>query len=170
MGFGARVEPFEGPLARVPFQWDPQTEILTGALPGDDGARGFTGSVELEDPNGAVITLDVLNGALRAIEVVVWPRVKQVETLVPPRAKRTAKVRFSSRPSQPGIGVVEVDTSLSARRSSDESVIHLRVAPGRRSEAVAIAENVLLDLDARGEVIGFWLCDVPPFPVGESLL
>ena len=73
-----------------------------------------------------------------------------------------------SRPSQPGIAVVEVDLPLGVQRSPDESVLHLRVGSGRGREWVALADNLLVEFDPNGELAGFWLLDVPPFPETEG--
>ena len=167
-GYGAKIEPIQGDLPRVEFQWDAETEILSGALVGVETGRGLTGSIELEDAKGAVITLDFEGGVLRAVEIVVWPTSETVQGLTAPEPGERGRLLVPSRPSQPGIAVVEVDLPLSVQRSPDESVLHLRVGSGRAQDWVALADNMLVEFDQNGELAGFWLLDVPPFPESEG--
>lgn len=167
-GYGAKIEPIDGELPHVGFQWDAETEILSGALEGVEPGRGLTGSIELEDAKGAVITLDFEGGVLRAVEIVVWPATETVQGLTPPEPGEQGRLIVPSRPSQPGIAVVEVDLPLGVQRSPDESVLHLRVGSGRGQEWVALADNLLVEFDQNGELAGFWFLDVPPFPETEG--
>jgi len=167
-GYGAQIEPIVGELPRVEFQWDAETEILSGVLQGAKPARGLTGSIELEDAKGAVITLDFQGGVLRALEIVVWPPANTVEGLTPPQPGEQGRLVVPSRPSQPGIAVVEVDLPLGVERSPDESVVHLRVGTGRGRECVALADHLMVEFDQNGDLAGFWLLDVPPFPESEG--
>jgi hypothetical protein len=162
--FGARTESLEGPLPHLEYRWDAETEILSGMANAVVGPRGLTGSVELEDAKGAVVTLDFAGGVLRGLEVVVWPTVESVVGLAPPAADEQCRFVVPARPSQPGIAVLEVDVLLSVAASEDESVIHLKVGPRRGRRAVAVADNLLIELDAESEIAGFWLLNVPPFP------
>ncbi|NIM52387.1 MAG: hypothetical protein GTN62_13850 [Gemmatimonadales bacterium] len=166
--FSGAVEPLSGELPRVQFRWDAETEILSGALEHVEGARGLTGSIELEDAKGSIITLDLTGGVMRALEVVVWPSTKIVPGLTPPAAEREGRLIVPSRVSQPGIALLEVDVTLFAEWTPDQSVIHLQVGTRRRSEAVALADNLVLELDGSGELAGFWLLNVPPFPDTEG--
>lgn len=167
-GFGATIEPLTGPLPTIGFRWDAETEILSGSTTQVEGGRGLTGSIELEGREGAVITLDFERGILRGLEVVVWPPVDTVEGLTAPRPSRQGRLTAPARLSQPGIGVVEVDVSLRGERAPDESVIHLRILSKKCSEVVQVADCLLLELDNHGELAGFWLLDLPPFPAVES--
>jgi hypothetical protein len=167
-GYGAKIDPIVGELPRVDFQWDAETEILSGVIQGVEPGRGLTGSIELEDAKGAVITLDFEGGVLRAVEVVVWPPSSTVEGLTPPKAGEQGRLVVPSRPSQPGIAVVEVDLPLGVERSPDESVVHLRVGSGSGHESVALADHLLVEFDQGGDLAGFWLLAVPPFPESEG--
>lgn len=169
MSFPGRVEPLTGALPRVSFQWDAETEILAARLCEVSGERGFTGSIELEDRQGAVLTLDVVQGVTSGVEIVVWPQVATEADLRPPPVKRQGRLVVPARPSQPGVGVVEIEVPLSAVRSADESVIHVRVGPGRSAEPVRLGDNVIAEIDAAGDLAGFWLLDVPPFPGAERV-
>ena len=165
---GGRMEPLEGPLPRLTYQWDPETEILSGVAADVTGERGLTGSIELEDAKGAVVTLDFAGGLMRGIEVVVWPATQTSPTLGPPTADERGRFVVPARPSQPGVAVVEVDISLSVEHTPDESVIHLRVGPQREAKTFQLAENLLMEVGDEGEIAGFWLLAVPPFPRGRG--
>ncbi len=169
MSFPGRIESLAGPLPPVAFRWDAETEILAARLTGVRGQRGFSGSVEFEDGRGAVLTLDVELGVACGLEVVVWPEADVVDTLAPPTPKRQGRLVVPARPSQPEIGVVELEVSLSAERSADESVIHVRVGPARKSEPVSLGTGLIADVDGDGDVAGFWLVGVPPFPTAKGV-
>jgi hypothetical protein len=168
MGFVARVEPLSGKLPSVTFKWDPETEILAGHFKGTGKAEGLTGSVELEGSDGSFALLDVAGGRLRGLEVVVWPETQTVVGLTPPAADRRGRLVLPAHESQPGLASVEVDTLMVAEKAPDDSVIHLRVGPPRQVQTVQVADNLLLELDEAGEIAGFWLSKVPPFPQVEE--
>ena len=165
---GARVEPFDGELVRLDYHWDSETEILSGSadIMGD---RGLTGSIELEDERGAVVTLDFAEGVLRGIEVVVWPSVRSRDGLRVPAPECGARLVVPQRMSQPGVAVVEIDVHLEAETCADESIVHLRVGRGRPKRTVALGENLLMDLDHANELAGFWLLVVPAFPSAREV-
>lgn len=154
----------KGELPRVTFHWDAETEILSARLAGAPRDRGFTGSIELEDLRGAVLTLDVERGITTGLEVVVWPETDTVEGLAPPAVEAQGRLVVPARPSQPGVGVVEIEVPLAGRRSPDESVIHLRVGAPRPARPVRLADGLIVETDDEGVPAGFWLVGVPPFP------
>lgn len=168
MGFAAGVVPLKGKLPSVTFKWDPETEILSGQFKGGGEADGLTGTVELEGVDGSFAVLDVVGGRLRGLEVVVWPETQSVPGLTAPSATERGHLVLPSRASQPGIAAVEVDTYMMADKSPDDSVIHLRVGPQRRVKLVQVADHLMLELDDKGEIAGFWLLAVPPFPHVEE--
>lgn len=168
MGFAARVEALTGKLPSVTFKWDPETEILAGHFKGASKAEGLTGSVELEGSDGSFALLDVAGGRLRGLEVVVWPETQTVAGLTPPPAGQRGQLVLPARKSQPGVASVEVDTLMLAEKAPDDSVIHLRVGPARKVRTVQVADNLMLELDDGGEIAGFWLSKVPPFPQVEE--
>jgi len=149
------------------YRWDAETEILSGSAD-VEGRDGLTGSIELEDSHGAVVTLDFEGGLMRGVEIVVWPPVKTRDGLAAPHPEAAAEFVVPALPDQ-GVAVVEIDVRLSAETNDDEGVIHLRVGGGRPQKAMALAENLLVDLDADGEVAGLWLLGVPPFPAEREL-
>jgi hypothetical protein len=165
---GGRLEPCDGTLPDLTYHWDPETEILSGSA---DlvGQHGLTGSIELEDDRGAVVTLDFAEGVLRGIEVVVWPSVQSRDGLTVPEADAVAQLVVPQRLSQPGVAVVEIEVRVEAETCSDESIVHLRVGGGRPARTVRLAGNLLADLDRSGELAGFWLLDVPAFPTAREV-
>lgn len=164
MGITANVEPLAGKLPQIAFRWDPETEILSGQFKATRQESGLTGSLELAGADGSFVLLDVASGMVRGLEVVVWPETDVVEGLTSPPPARQGRLVVPSRPSQPGIAAVEVETNLSAEKSPDETVIHLRTGVRRKVEVVQLADNLMLDVDATGQIAGFWLLRVPPFP------
>lgn len=168
MGPVGKVEPLAGPVPRVSFNWDAQTEILSGSLSGVGTARGFTGTIELAGASGAVVTLEVASGVVQGLAVVVWPTIEQISDLVPPASDWKGRLMVPARPSQPGIAAHAIDVPLSAKQSAGGAVICLGVGEGSASEVVALADKLLVELDGDGELVGFWLLDVPPFPATEN--
>jgi hypothetical protein len=161
------VEPADGPPPPSRLAWDTETEILTCHVPDLRGTRGLTGSIELGDERGSVVTLDFAGGLLRGVEIVVWPPSEVRAGLAAPRPSGHARLFVPARPSQPGMAVVEFDTRLAVERSGDDRLIHLSVGGRRGSAAVALADRLLLELDQHDAPCGFWFLDVPPFPVGD---
>lgn len=165
---GGKVAPLDGPLPRFTYHWDTETEILSGVDASLQGERGLTGSIELEDSKGAVVTLDFAGGVMRGLEVVVWPTTRTTPMLGPPAPDDQGRFVIPARPSQPGVAVVEVDIALSVEHTPDESVIHLRVGPRRKAKVYQLGENLLMEVGHDGELAGFWLLAVPPFPKGRG--
>jgi hypothetical protein len=161
MSIEARIEPLSGALPSISWRWDSETDILSGAFKGNRKSGGLTGTVELTDAEGSVAVLDVNNGVICGLDVVVWPEVTT--------AKLTdGRVVLPSRPSRPGVASLEVDTTLSVQTNSAESVFHLRIGARRPVECVRAADNFYVEVDQQGGLAGFWLTNVPPFTVEEE--
>lgn len=163
MSMDARIEPLSGPLPSVNWRWDPETDILSGGFKGNRKSGGLTGSVELTDAEGSVAMLDVNNGVVCGLDVVVWPEVVQVAELLVPAKLTDGRVVLPSRPSRPGVASLEVDTTLSVQTNSTESVFHVQIGPRRPVERVRAADNFYIEVDQQGGLAGFWLTNVPPF-------
>lgn len=171
MPLGARVVERKGRVPRISYRWDPETDILTGAVKdAEKGGAGLTGSVELEGSDGSFILLDVAGGAICGVEVVVWPDVRTIQSLQPPPNVKDGEVVLPTRRSQPSVAAVEVDTALTIETNSAESVFHVRVGPARRIDVVRVADGLLVEVDDQNELAGLWLTDVPPFPADEPPL
>ena len=168
MNVEARVEPLTGSLPSIGWRWDPETDILSGAFKGNRKSGGLTGTVELTDAEGSVAVLDVNNGVICGLDVVVWPEVSTSASLLIPARLTAGRVVLPARPSRPGVASVEVDTTLSVETNSAESVFHLRIGPRRSIEVVRVADNFYIEVDQRGGLAGFWLTNVPPFTAFED--
>jgi hypothetical protein len=163
MSMDARIEPLSGVLPSVSWRWDPETDILSGAFKGNRKSGGMTGTVELTDAEGSVAVLDVNNGVICGLDVVVWPEVITVSDLQVPAKLTDGRVVLPSRPSRPGVASVEVDTTLSVQTNGTESVFHLQIGPRRPVEGVRTADNFYIEVDHQGGLAGFWLTNVPAF-------
>jgi hypothetical protein len=166
MGLGARIVEKKGRVPHIAWRWDPETDILTGAVKRSaaKGAPGLNGSVELEGSDGSFVLLDVAGGAIRGVEVVVWPDVRTVPSLAAPGEAKHGDVELPGRRSQPAVAAVEVDASLAIDTNANESVFHVRVGPMRPVTPVRVADGLVVEVDEREELAGLWLTEVPAFP------
>lgn len=165
MSLTASVEPLTGALPAIRFRWDEETEILAGHFSGSAKATGLTGSVELEGSDGSFVVLDVAQGVVQGLEVVVWPPLEANASLKAPAAKDKGRLTMPTRRSQPDIAAVEVETALVAEKSADQATIHIRAGAKRQVTVTQLADNLLVEVDSKGSIAGFWLLHVPPFPV-----
>jgi len=163
MNVETRVEPLEGALPTVEWRWDVETDILSGSFRRVVGGSGLEGSVELSDEEGSVVVLDVAGGVLCGLDVVVWPEVDTVPGLTFPAGARTGRVVVPGRPALQGVSAVEVDTVLTVSATPDERTVHLRIGSRREVEVVRVADHLLVELDHKRRLAGFWLTEVPPF-------
>ena len=171
MGLGGRVVERSGRVPHISYRWDPETDILTGAIKsGTKQAGGLTGSVELEGSDGSFILLDVAGGAIHGVEVVVWPDVRTAAGLTPPQGVTAGDVMLPTRRSQQAVAAVEVDTALAIETNPAESTFHVRLGPSRPATVVRVADSLLVEVDDQEELAGLWLLDVPPFPADEPAL
>jgi hypothetical protein len=168
MSIDARIEPLNGTLPSINWRWDPETDILSGAFKGNRKSGGLTGSVELTDAEGSVAVLDVNNGVICGVDVVVWPEVISVADLKVPAKLTDGRVVLPARPSRPGVASVEVDTTLSVQTNAMESVFHLQIGTKRPVEGVRAADNFYVEVDQHGGLAGFWLTNVPAFTPMED--
>jgi hypothetical protein len=164
----ARVEPLTGSLPTISWRWDPETDILSGAFKGNRKSGGLTGTVELTDAEGSVAVLDVNNGVICGLDVVVWPEVTTVPDLKVPAQLTDGRVVLPSGSSRADVASVEVDTTLTVRTDSTESVFHLRIGPRRPIEVVRVADSFYVEVDQQGGLAGFWMTNVPPFAAFEE--
>lgn len=163
MSMDARIEPLSAALPSINWRWDSETDILSGAFKGNRKSGGLTGSVELTDAEGSVAVLDVNNGVICGLDVVVWPEVISVAELKVPAKLTDGRVVLPARPFRPGVASVEVDTTLSVQTNATESVFHLQIGPKRPVEGVRAADNFYIEVDQQGGLAGFWLTNVPAF-------
>ena len=165
MSLDVRVDEIsEAELPPVEYRWDADTEILSVALRHAGVAEGLSGSMDIEGADGAWIMLELSAGRLAAVEVAVWPDVRTVDPLVVPASAAAARIRVPSRDSQPGLAALEVDTAIRAVADKAERTIHFRIGPQRSAKALRVASDLLIEVDAKSRIAGFWFLNVPPFP------
>lgn len=154
-------------LPAVVWRWEPETDILAGALRPAPG--GPAGCLELSGFDGSVAVVDLADGRLAGLDVVVWPEVVTVPGLVPPAAGRTGSVQFAdSRGARPPAATTEQEVAMAVRANPGEDIIHLRVGAPRPALAVQVADHLLVEVDDAGGLAGFWLSAVPPLTAGDA--
>ena len=154
-----------GTVPRVEYRWDEDTDILTATLADPPPGEGLSGSVGVEGRDGSWLVFDVASGAIRSVEVPVWPTVRRHAELVPPGDVEPARVLVPARRSQPGLASIEMNTTLIADADVAERTIHFRIGKARPVRTVRVARDILLDVDAADYLAGVWLLNVPPSPV-----
>jgi len=157
------VQPTVGPPTAVRYHWDEDTDILSAEV-GERVEGGKSVSVDVEGSDGSWLILDVRDGAIRGVEVAVWPTVRKRSGLAPPATVETVSVRIGSPGDTARVSAMEVDMPVSAESDRAERILHFRLGTTRQSRTVRVAQELLLDLDSRDRLVGVWLLDVPPFP------
>ena len=168
-GVDARIEPLAGALPSLAWRWDPETDILSGAFKGTRAGGGLTGTVELTDELGSIAVVDVHNGVICGLDIVVWPEVGTVADLAAPGQLTDGRVVLSSKGAKGAVTSLELNASLTVLTNRIESVFHLRVGPSRDADLVRVADRLLIEVDREGALAGFWLTEVPAFPAEEDL-
>ena len=169
MNLDARIDALDGPLPTIKWNWDDETDILSGAMAGARKSGGLTGTIELTDDEGSVAVVDVAGGRIQGLDIVVWPEVTELHDLEAPEAARDGVVILPPRPSQPGIAAVEVDTTLSVSANPRHDLLHLRIGTKRQVEVIRTADRLLIEVDGKGRLAGFWLLNVPFAPEGDLI-
>jgi hypothetical protein len=115
-----------------------------------------------------VAVLDVNNGVICGIDVVVWPEVSTRSDIQVPARLTDGRVILPPSGSRGGVASVEVDTSLSVETNASESTFHLLIGARRPVEVVRAADNFYVEVDQQGGLAGFWMTNVPPFTAFEE--
>lgn len=152
-------------LVPVEYRWDADTDILCARLRPTGVAEGLSGSLDVEGRDGAWLTFELRAGRLAAIEVAVWPEVRTRKTLAAPEPSGTARLRVPARAL--GEDALEVDTAIQAVADEAERTIHFRIGPQRPVRVLRVAQDLLVEVDARTRLGGLWLLNVPPFPASQ---
>jgi hypothetical protein len=155
------------PLPTLRWQWDAETDILTGSIKADPRGGGYTGTVELNDDDGSIAMLDVNSGVLCGIDIVVWPEITPIAGLAAPVEARHGQVVVPSRTAKRGVAAIEFDTTLTDSADPAESVYHVRIGTRRPVEPIRVADHFVVEVDAAQRLAGFWLEHVPPPPAPE---
>lgn len=144
---------------QVTWRWESETDILSGTyrVP----RRGESAeSAEVSSPDGAVAVLDVVQGEICGVDIVIWPDVETVSGLQPPAPVMAGRVTL---PPVDG-GHRQVETELAIEVDSSEQIFHLRIGAERPVTVVQVADHMLIEVDEDQLLAGFWLTGVPPFP------
>jgi hypothetical protein len=149
----------------VRFRWDADTEILSASIADRRGGGSVATTVELEGNDGSWVTLELRAGRFCGVEVAVWPPVKARSALMPPSVVQSGHATLPGAATGAPISDVEVDTLLAAESDRLERTFHLRVGTPRRSRAVRVGRDILLELDEADQLAGLWLLNVPPVPL-----
>jgi hypothetical protein len=162
--FEVRVEPLGGALPVVTWRLDEETEILAGGFKVPSrGQPGVSASVELTDPEGAIVVLDIHSGRLTGLDIVIWPAVELHTAMTPPVPARDAEILWPARPAPAdSTAALEIETGLSATINGAGTVLHLALGATRAVETVRIGDHLMVDVDSRQRLAGFWLLDLPP--------
>jgi hypothetical protein len=154
------------PLADVPvdFRWDRATGILAARIAHPVPASAPSAQFALAGRDGAWVTLELAGDRLTGVDVVVWPAVRVVPTLVAPVVE---PVTLSWRRLAAAGAVRALATPLAAEVAPDRGLVRLRVAGRRVTRTVREARDVCIDLDHTGSFAGVWLLNVPPCPEGS---
>ena len=164
MNIAVQLEPRSDRPPTVDYRWDSDTEILSAHLePGAEGS-GLSGSVGVEGTDGSWLILDVNGGRINAVEVAVWPEVRQRATLAAPQSVEELSITIPEARSSREVRSVEVATSVSAESDPSRKTFHFRLGAPRATRAVRLASDILLDVDTQNRVTGVWLLNVPPCP------
>lgn len=158
-------------LPAVEYRWDAGTEILSAELslaehPGAARAVGVNGSVAVEGDDGSWLTLDLDDGCVRGVQVAVWPPVRHRPVLEPPSAPvGRARLALPSGTADNVVLSLEVNAPLRAEVDPGERHFHFVLRAVRPTVNVAIATDIVLELDDRNHLSGLWLLNVPPAPI-----
>jgi hypothetical protein len=142
---------------RTRYWWEPETGILSARV-GVAAGGGEAVGVHVLGDDGSWLTLDVVGGRLRAIEVAIWPRVRAMRCFSPPPADREASISVIG-----GRAAVEVCGAVSAY-ASPGGAYHFRVGARPAALVWRAGRDVLLEASACGSLAGVWLLNVPPSP------
>lgn len=159
------VDTREDETAPVRFRWDADTEILSAIIVDRRGGGSVATAVELEGNDGSWVTLELRAGRFCGVEVAVWPPVKARSTLAPPSPSSVGHASLPTGMAGASLMDMEVETLLSAESDRLERTFHLRVGAPRRSRAVRVGRDILLELDDADQLAGLWLLNVPPVPL-----
>lgn len=164
MKIAVEAQPAGHAPPEVEYRWDADTDILSAQLSPRAVGDGLSGSVGLEGTDGSWLILDVADGRINGVEVAVWPDVRKLPVLDPPRQVEDAHVVVPSRQSQRDIASLETDTHLVAEADHEQRNFHFRLGKPRNARTIRLARNLLVDVDDKSRISGLWLLNVPPCP------
>jgi hypothetical protein len=87
-----------------------------------------------------------------------------VDRLQPPEAAESVRLQVPSSDATGGTAALEMEAAITAVADKAERTIHFRIGAQRPAKAVRIARDLLVELDTKARIAGFWFLNVPPFP------
>lgn len=150
------------PLPRIAWQWEPETDILSGAIERPRGGR--TGTAELSEAEGAVAVLDLHDLEVRGLDIVVWPEVTTIPGLIAPLSSLSGRVVLVDDGPVDRAAFYQQESPLVVQVDARERVFHLRVGLSSAVTVVRVADHLAIEVDASQHLAGFWLTGVPAFP------
>lgn len=157
-----RIEPPARPLPVLRWKWDEETDILSGAYAAPPDARGLTAAMEITDLAGTVLVCDLTRGLFCGLDVVVWPDVEVDAAVRLPDAMPEGSLAVAMD-EEDGTPSLDVEGTIVIRASVDESLFHVRLGDAVAARRLRVADRLCVDLDAAGQLAGFWLVGVPPY-------
>jgi hypothetical protein len=161
---GTQHPPLRSNLPQVEYRWDKETEILSAKLRSGSVSEGAAGLIEIVGRDGSWVNIDLCAGRVQGVEVAVWPDVRDVKALVPPSRIADEPLHLPMVKGADDMGAVEIETPLLAEADGDKRTIHFALGSAQAARTVRVANQLLVDLDARGRLAGLWLLNVPPQP------
>lgn len=148
---------------RLSWRWESETDILSGSYR-TSGPEQLAESIEVSSPNGAVAVLDVVDGEICGLDMVIWPDVETVTGLQAPAPDMAGRVTVPPVPR----GVArQLEVELAVEVDPGEQTFHVAVGPGRPVTVLQVADHLMIEVDEDQALAGFWLTSVPPFPAGD---
>lgn len=166
MTLRATVTPLPGRLPSLVWRWDAETDILSGSfrVPDGDSAAGM---VEFTDAVGSVVVVELQDGVLAGVDLVVWPEVSAVARLALPLGVVEGRVELVSD-EEAGVSVFEVEAELRVVTDAAETVLHVCVGDTSPGTAIRVADHLIVEVSDQQTITGFWLTGVPAFPAYDE--
>ena len=124
----SRIEPLAGALPALAWRWDAETDILSGAFKVNRTGTGLTGTVELTDELGSIAVVDVHNGVICGVDIVVWPEVGTASELAVPDKLTDGRVVVSAKAAKTGVTSLEINAPLTVVTNRSETVNGFAIA------------------------------------------
>jgi hypothetical protein len=149
---------------RVEYRWDAETAILTASVRATAVGEGPSGLVELVGRDGSWINIEIGVGRIQSVEIAVWPVVREQRSLVPPDNIEEGHVSLPPFRRSNGMASMEIEAPLVAVTDTRRRTFHVMIGGRRPARTLRIGTDLLADFDARSQIAGLWLFNVPPQP------
>ena len=99
------------------------------------------GALTVTDAEGAIAVLDVADGAVAGLDVVVWPEVTSSRSLALPSGVESGRVVLRG-PRADRTTSVEIEAVLTIRTNPGESIYHLKLGGLPAARAIRVADQL----------------------------